>query len=182
MKELRYLGLMNLHNWSRSEPCSLFKCPRCSKYVIRARANGIKHKTCSRLCYMSFSKTPIYLKCKAPAHPRASHGLIYVHVLVAEKKICRYLREGEVVHHIDRDRHNNIPNNIQVMSNEEHVGLHQRGEGNRSAKLTEKDVVEMRLRYENDEAFEDISKDFPVSVSHCYKIVNYCSWKHVLQG
>ena len=31
-----------------------------------------------------------------------------VHVLVAEQRIGRILEEGEVVHHLDRDRYNNF--------------------------------------------------------------------------
>lgn len=46
------------------------------------------------------------------------------HRVVAEKKIGRKLQKGEVVHHIDGDKTNNHPNNLQVMTNSEHARLH----------------------------------------------------------
>lgn len=52
-----------------------------------------------------------------PDHPRAwSTGYVYIHVLVAEWKLGRFLRRGEVVHHINGDRKNNSPENIEVLS------------------------------------------------------------------
>lgn len=46
------------------------------------------------------------------------------HRLVAEEKIGRPLRNGEVVHHIDGDKHNNDPDNLAVMSQREHMLQH----------------------------------------------------------
>jgi hypothetical protein len=40
------------------------------------------------------------------------------HRTVAEKKLGRKLRPGEVVHHIDRDKTNNHPNNLWVFPNQ----------------------------------------------------------------
>ena len=46
------------------------------------------------------------------------------HRVIAEQKICRQLRPGEVVHHIDGDRRNNHPDNLEVMTQAEHINLH----------------------------------------------------------
>ena len=46
------------------------------------------------------------------------------HRAVVEKKLGRALRKGEIVHHIDNDRHNNHPDNLAVMTQPEHVRLH----------------------------------------------------------
>ena len=44
---------------------------------------------------------------------------------VAERKLGRKLLKEEVVHHIDRNKHNNSPENLLVFSNHsEHIGLH----------------------------------------------------------
>ncbi|MBL0340923.1 MAG: HNH endonuclease [Bacteroidetes bacterium] len=42
-----------------------------------------------------------------------------VHRDVAEKKLGRKLREGEVVHHKDRDKQNNSKQNLWVFKNQE---------------------------------------------------------------
>lgn len=47
------------------------------------------------------------------------------HRIIAEEKIGRPLRLGEVVHHIDGNKKNNSPDNILVLSSQaEHVRLH----------------------------------------------------------
>ena len=47
------------------------------------------------------------------------------HRLVAEEKLGRPLRKGEVVHHIDGDYKNNDPNNLMILpSQRENVKLH----------------------------------------------------------
>lgn len=49
-----------------------------------------------------------------------------VHRWVAERKLGRPLRPGEVVHHKDRDKSNNDPDNLWVFrSQEEHDEVHE---------------------------------------------------------
>lgn len=47
-------------------------------------------------------------------------GYAYEHRLVAEQKLGRRLRRGEIPHHIDGNRQNNIPENIEVMPSHHH--------------------------------------------------------------
>lgn len=46
------------------------------------------------------------------------------HRIVAESIIGRPLTSDEVVHHIDRNRQNNHPSNLRVMTQSEHMALH----------------------------------------------------------
>lgn len=46
------------------------------------------------------------------------------HRVVAEQKIGRPLRSDEHVHHIDGNKHNNHPDNLEVMTRSEHLRLH----------------------------------------------------------
>lgn len=48
----------------------------------------------------------------------------HAHRVVAEEKIGRALLPGEIVHHIDGNKHNNHPDNLQVMTQSEHARLH----------------------------------------------------------
>ena len=59
-----------------------------------------------------------------------------VHRWVAEKKLGRPLRGGEIVHHIDHNKLNNSPENLHICKNqEEHEQIH------------EHDYFERRLRW-----------------------------------
>jgi hypothetical protein len=46
------------------------------------------------------------------------------HRVIAEQMIGRPLRPGEIVHHIDGNKHNNDPSNLQIMTQGEHVFEH----------------------------------------------------------
>jgi len=88
---------------------------------------------------------------------------IYTHTYVAEQKIGRKLRDDETVHHIDENKRNNHPDNLEVMLIKDHKRLHGKciskshmskigslgGEAtkkspNRAIKLSDEDVVEIR--------------------------------------
>lgn len=71
-----------------------------------------------------------YRNIYMPSHPLATtHGMVYEHVLVAEEKMKRPLKKGEVVHHIDHVRNNNVPENLLVFSSRsDHAAFHIYGE------------------------------------------------------
>ena len=58
-----------------------------------------------------------YIMVYAPNHPRAYRNEVYEHVLVAEKKLGRYLTPNEVVHHINRIKDDNREENIIIFPN-----------------------------------------------------------------
>jgi hypothetical protein len=64
-----------------------------------------------------------YVKVYAPQHPRADGmGYVLEHRRVMEETLGRLLEPGETVHHIDGNRSNNAPSNLQVR-----VGKHGKG-------------------------------------------------------
>ena len=64
-----------------------------------------------------------YLMVKTSNHPFADHrGYVHKHRLIAEKFLNRYLTSKEVVHHINRNRRDNRPENLYVFpSQREHI-------------------------------------------------------------
>lgn len=54
-------------------------------------------------------------------------GYAYEHRLVAEQKLGRRLVEGEIVHHIDHDKTNNAPENLEVVADVAAHRLEHRG-------------------------------------------------------
>ena len=67
-----------------------------------------------------------YKAIYAPNHPKGlNNGCVYEHILVAEEKLGRFLKDGEVVHHRDLDKMNNSPDNLIVFINQaEHAQFH----------------------------------------------------------
>ena len=134
MREIKFLGTMKKPHISRSYQYSIFECEACGKRVERIRKDGIKAKGCSHKCarigkrrgaYNEKVEISGYLYIYKPEHPNAiKRGYVAEHRLVAEGKIGRYLENDEVVHHINENKHDNRPENLQVMSNSDHVKLH----------------------------------------------------------
>jgi len=53
-----------------------------------------------------------------------SNGRVYLHRYIASIARGRWLRSDEVVHHIDGNRTNNVPENLDVMTRRSHARLH----------------------------------------------------------
>lgn len=65
----------------------------------------------------------IYIAC--PSHPNATQtGYVSEHRLVMERMIGRYLEKGEIVHHLNRVKTDNRPENLEIVSRAGHVRIH----------------------------------------------------------
>jgi hypothetical protein len=70
-------------------------------------------------------------------YPRFKNSQKSVHRSVAELKLGRPLKSGEVVHHKDRNKQNNSFNNLQVFSNQaQHWGVHKQDAKNHGWKYS----------------------------------------------
>jgi len=74
-----------------------------------------------------------YRMVKAPeGHPGAdSKGYVREHRLVLESKLGRYLEQHEVAHHINHDKLDNRPENLEVMTLASHTSMHHLGKKGR---------------------------------------------------
>jgi len=120
------------------------KCLFCKKEFHVSPYQKGKKKFCSMLCYGKFSikngtrrginngmwKGGIindgfgYIKILKPEHPLNNNGYVLEHRLVIEKKIGRYLKRDEIVHHKNRNKSDNRIKNLELLTKKEHDLMH----------------------------------------------------------
>lgn len=61
-----------------------------------------------------------------PKHPfaRKGSGVVYLHRIIMENHLGRYLKQDEHVHHKDENRSNNVIENLELITNSEHIKHH----------------------------------------------------------
>lgn len=108
-----------------------------------------------------------------------------IHRLVAQAFIPNPENKPEV-NHIDGNKQNNHVSNLEWTTrseNEKHAydsGLHcKKGEKNSMAKLTEREVLEIRYLYEQGESIENLTNKYSITFSGIYNVIKRVTWKHI---
>ncbi len=96
----------------------------CAKHAQRVRRYGDPHYVTSeeeRRVRSRHSQPKL-----GKLQPQTYHKFLgrHAHRQIMEIKIGRALARNEVVHHIDGNKHNNHPDNLQLMTQSEHIKLH----------------------------------------------------------
>ena len=94
----------------------------CSnKCVGKSRRKYLDIPQCLKEAHRKLDKNIGYVRIYCPMHPEANtRGYVYEHRVIAEKMIGRRLKKGEVVHHKNRKRWDNRPENLEVMDKRAH--------------------------------------------------------------
>lgn len=102
---------------------STLKCALCEKPFYRRFGEQDREVRVLQFCSNACRQRYRALNRKASVYPR--RGPVHVHRIVAAEMLGRDLLPGEVVHHIDGDKHNNDPSNLAVLpSQAEHARVH----------------------------------------------------------
>jgi hypothetical protein len=109
----------------------------------------------------------------------------YVHRLVADAFLGR-IPAGFEVNHKDGNKDNNGVDNLEIFTSEanlqharEHGLIPMRGEASHLAKLTEREVREIRLARANGERAAAVAARFGICERSVYGIWAKSTWKHV---
>lgn len=101
-----------------------------------------------------------YVQVWAPKYKRAKHqgwcnGYIAEHIIVMQGLLGRLLKEGEIVHHLDGNKLNNDPINLELMTRARHTSLHLLGK-----KKTEEHKKNMSLGKQKAKAKRNLKKKY----------------------
>jgi hypothetical protein len=133
--------------------------------------------------------------------------ILYIHRDVMEKKLGRKLKPGELVHHIDENKRNNDPDNLELKNFGNHAKHHSytlsdekkkernerigiigkiygplnaaKGSAHPLAKLDEEKVKEIKIRLLDGEKQSVLGREFKVDRSIIRDIKFNKIWKHV---
>lgn len=96
----------------------------CGKHEMRLHRYGdTQYVTSPELWKQKCREAALKYKPARPDVYRKKHNR-HEHRAVAEQMLGRPLTSKDVVHHIDGNKHNNAPDNLQVLSHADHLRLH----------------------------------------------------------
>ena len=121
LKRPRYSGIICKINGCKSVAEDNFMCGKHAQRVRRYGDPNYLTPESERIMRLREAQ-PTLGKLKRTTYKKYLGR--HEHRVVAEKMLGRKLRKGEIVHHKDHNKHNNSPENLEVMTQSDHVKAH----------------------------------------------------------
>lgn len=121
----RFCSSKCYHMSTRVEPQTCF-CEYCGKPFEKTPKKRRK-RFCTVECACKWKRTRERKTIGKDGYVhvwQSDGGSVKEHIIIMERILGRKLKKGECVHHIDGNRHNNSPDNLQLMTIGEHSRLH----------------------------------------------------------
>jgi len=168
----------------------MHKCPKCGIRVFTRKESLTYHlKYCG--------KYKIFLDKGYECYVGEDGKKVYIHREILEKKLGRKLKKGEVSHHKDNNKRNNVPENLEVLTEQTHGKHHYEqlsdlekleqtlhlkkkfGEENGQSKLKEIDVLAIREALNNGVMGKDLAIKYNVDATLISQIKHRKIWNNI---
>jgi predicted nucleic acid-binding Zn ribbon protein len=117
--------MITLHCIICDKTFSVYNYRQNTAKVCSSRCRGILVGKIRRERAVPIYRSMGYMYIKKQGHYRADkQGYVKVADLILEEKLGRPLKDNEIAHHIDNNKLNDKPENLEVMDNREHTLMH----------------------------------------------------------
>lgn len=190
---LLLLSINLMENWHKIKNTNgLYWITKTGRVKVLARTISFKRKGKLILRKLSAAECKVIIDERGyksvAINVNSNKKCIRIHRILADLFIPRDKNRKLEVNHKDGVKLNNDISNLEWVTHGENVihaekmGLfrHPKGEEQINAKLTEKDVIEIREQYHlHNKSAYSISRERGINESHIWSIVNNVWWKHI---
>ena len=158
----------------------IWKQYRSTRYSI-SNKGGVRNNSTGRILKQTLNVGGYFVVCLYDPIKTTER----IHRMVAETFIFQN-KDKNNVNHKNGNKRCNLVENLEWVTHSENtlhaynISLMAKGEDKSWAKLTDKDIVEIKYRFTENESLTEIAKDYKVNEGTISNIFHRRAWKHIL--